>query len=140
MGQWSGLGSDFSLLAWSHGVVPGSGGVVYAVGGRGGEAVAVRLGGRDNVDESHVVWDGNIPGRFATPVLHDGHLYCYSNAVLSVYNSATGERVGQRRLSDEGPGVRGGPGEPGESDEPSRGAGAGRNGELGLRVADHRRW
>lgn len=131
--RWYSRGINDSTACSS--IVPGDG-VVYAVGGRGGEAVAVRLGGRGNVDESHVVWDGNIPGRFSTPVLHDGHLYCYSNAVLSVYNSATGERVGQRRLSDEGPGTRREPERAGATEEAPGGRRGGR-GRGGMGSSDY---
>ena len=47
----------------------GKDGVVFATGGRGGEAVAVKAGGKGDVNDSHVVWDASIPGRFATPDL-----------------------------------------------------------------------
>lgn len=72
--------------------------VIVAVGGRDGAAVAVKAGGKGDVNESHVIWDANIPGRFATPIAHDGHLYVYNGGVLSCYDAATGERVNQQRI------------------------------------------
>ncbi|WP_182865622.1 outer membrane protein assembly factor BamB family protein [Stieleria mannarensis] len=90
--------------------------VVIAVGGRSGDAVAVKAGGKGDVNESHVVWDANIPGRFATPIHHDGHLYVFNGGVLSCYDAKTGDRVNQKRLAASrggGGGNRGGGGRPG---------------------------
>ncbi len=73
-------------------------GVVYAVGGRGGDAVAVKVGGKGDVNESAVVWDANIQGRFASPIVYNGHLFNVNNDVVTCYNAATGEQLFQERL------------------------------------------
>ncbi len=108
-GEVWGLNPETGKLRWfsrgtmdnsaSASPVPGDG-VVYAIGGRGGEAVAVKTGGKGDVNDSHVVWDANIPGRFATPVLHNGHLYTFGSGVVACFDATTGERVKQQRLGD----------------------------------------
>lgn len=74
--------------------------VVYAVGGRGGDAVAVKVGGKGDVNDSAVVWDAKIPGRFASPIAYQGHLYTVNNDVISCFNAATGEEIYQERLPE----------------------------------------
>jgi outer membrane protein assembly factor BamB len=123
-GEVWGMNPETGKLRWySRGTTDNStsaspvavGETVVAVGGRSGDAVAVKAGGKGDVNDSHVVWDANIPGRFATPIAHDGHLYVYSGGVLSCYDAETGDRVKQRRLAegrDSGRGGRGG-GRPG---------------------------
>ena len=110
-GEVWGLNPETGKLRWysrgtadnstSASLVPGDG-VVYATGGRSGDAVAVKLGGKGDVNESNVVWDANIPGRFATPVLYEGHLYSFANGVVTCFDAATGERVKQQRLGEGG--------------------------------------
>ena len=120
-GEVWGLNPDTGKLRWySRGTTDSStaasptviGDTIYAVGGRSGDAVAVKAGGKGDVNESHVQWDANIPGRFATPIVHAGHLFVFNSGVLSCYDAATGDRVGQKRLSSssEGRGGRGGGG------------------------------
>ena len=105
--RWYSRGTTDNSTAASPTVL---GETIYAVGGRSGDAVAVKAGGKGDVNESHVKWDANIPGRFATPIAHDGHLYVYSSGVLSCYDAESGDRVGQKRLSSSssGRGGRGG--------------------------------
>ena len=116
-GEVWGLNPDTGKLRWySRGTTDNStsasplvvDGVVFAIGGRSGDAVAVKAGGKGDVNDSHVVWDSNIAGRFASPVAHEGHLYVYSGGILSCYDAATGERVKQQRLSQAGGSSRGG--------------------------------
>ena len=45
---------------------------VYVIGGREGGTVAVRSGGRNDVTESHRLWESNRSGRTASPILHRG--------------------------------------------------------------------
>jgi outer membrane protein assembly factor BamB len=88
--------------------------VVFAMSNRGGRAVAVRLGGKGDVSDSNTVWDGSTQAEYATPLLHDGHLYSYSRDVITCLEAETGQRVFQKRLSsgetvsDEQGGRRGG--------------------------------
>jgi len=50
-------------------------GVVYAIGGRNGQAVAVRAGGKDDVTATHTLWRVNKGSIVSSPVYHDGYLY-----------------------------------------------------------------
>ena len=45
------------------------------IGGRQGGTTAVRAGGRDDVNQSHVLWTNSRSGRTASPILHEGRLY-----------------------------------------------------------------
>ena len=97
--RWYSIGVDDNSASASLAV---SDGVVYATGSRSGSAVAVKVGGKGDVNKTHVVWEANIPGRFATPIVHDKHLYSFASGVLTCYNAASGDRVKQLRLSDSG--------------------------------------
>lgn len=103
-------------------------GVVYAVGGRGGDAVAVKVGGKGDVNDSAVIWDAKIPGRFASPIAYRGHLYTVNNDVVSCFNAATGEQLYQERLPESSaPSAPSAPAEPGQA-EGRRGGSGGRFG------------
>ncbi len=104
--RWYARGTTDSSTSAS--LVPGDG-VVYATGGRSGDAVAVKLGGKGDVNDSKVVWDANIPGRFATPVLHEGHLYSFASGVVTCYDASTGERIKQQRIGEGREQAEGGP-------------------------------
>ena len=77
-------------------------GVLYAVGGREGSSVAVRGGGKSNVNESHVIWRARNRGRIGTPLVHDGRLYWVNSKVVNCVDAKTGKRVFQGRLSGAG--------------------------------------
>ncbi len=110
-GEVWGFNADTGKLRWfSRGTTDSSAstslaiadGVVYAVGGRGGDAVAVKVGGKGDVNDSAVLWDGNIQGRFASPIAYEGHLYTVNNDVLSCFDATTGDQVFQQRLPETG--------------------------------------
>jgi len=51
-------------------------GVVYAFGGyRSSGSHAIRLGGKGDVTDSHMIWSSRNSSYVATPLLHEGHLY-----------------------------------------------------------------
>ena len=50
-------------------------GVVYAIGGRPGGGLAVKLGGSGDVTKTHRLWTSKKGGNVSSPVYHDGHLY-----------------------------------------------------------------
>lgn len=50
-------------------------GVVYCIGGRSGGSLAVRIGGRGDVTDTHRVWLGRKGSNVSSPVYHDGHVY-----------------------------------------------------------------
>jgi outer membrane protein assembly factor BamB len=76
-------------------------GIVYALesGPRGGGAVAIRAGGKDDVSESHVLWRGQDRSRIGTPVFYEGHLYWISSGIARCIDAKTGESVYEQRLS-----------------------------------------
>lgn len=73
-------------------------GVIYAVEGRSGGAIAVRAGGEGDVTDTHVVWSANHRGRIGTPVYFGGKLYVVNGGVIIVVDAQTGERLSQSRL------------------------------------------
>jgi len=54
-------------------------GVLYAMGGRSSQAVAVRSGGRGHVTNTHKLWHADVGANVCSPVVHDGHLYWVSD-------------------------------------------------------------
>ncbi len=91
--------------------------VVYSFGGRGGNSVAIRTGGKGEVNATNLVWEGRASVRFTTPVLYEGYLYNMNGGIATCYDAKTGARAYQTRLasgevvSDEEAGAgRGGPG------------------------------
>lgn len=97
------------------------GSVIYAIDGRGGEGVAVRAGGKDDVSTTHTVWRGKAAGRVSTPLVHNGRIYTTSAGIVLCLDAATGERIYQERL----------PGAPAAPAEPSRGRTRGGRGGRG---------
>ncbi|MGB7345797.1 MAG: PQQ-binding-like beta-propeller repeat protein [Pirellulaceae bacterium] len=134
-GEVWGLNPETGKLRWysrgtqdtsaSASLAPGADGVVFATGGRGGEAVAVKAGGKGDVNDTQVVWDANIPGRFATPVYHEGHLFSFASGIVTCYDAESGKKVAQKRLTEGS--ERGGGGRPGGG-PPADGGGRGEGG------------
>ena len=50
-------------------------GVAYMVGGRQNTCIAVKLGGKGDVTESHVLWTRNKGSNVSSCVVHEGHVY-----------------------------------------------------------------
>ncbi|RPI76852.1 MAG: serine/threonine protein kinase [Planctomycetaceae bacterium] len=79
------------------------GDMVYAVGGRGGSAVAVRAGGKDDVTKTHVKWTKSIGSYVTSPVIQGDHLYWVNDRGLAICLSlADGATVFQSRVPDAG--------------------------------------
>ncbi len=76
-------------------------GMIYALGGRGGNSVAIRPGGKGDVDATHVAWEGQASGRFGSPVIYNGNIYVNNGALAYCYDAKTGDRVYQSRLDGE---------------------------------------
>lgn len=76
-------------------------GVVYAIAGRRNTAVAVRAGGRGDVNDSHVLWRTNKGANVSSPVYHDGHLYWVheSRGIAYCLDAENGEVVYEERLA-----------------------------------------
>lgn len=60
-------------------------GVVYAIGGRKSQTVAVRAGGSGDVTASHRLWVANVGANVSSPVVYDGHLYWVSDRNTTAY-------------------------------------------------------
>ncbi len=75
-------------------------GVVYAVGGRSGGAVAVRAGGEGDVSKSHVLWTADVGSYVTSPLLYQGRIYWVSDRGLAYcLDAGDGETVYQKRVS-----------------------------------------
>lgn len=75
-------------------------GVLYAIGGRKGAAIAVRSGGDGDVTQSHRLWEINKGANVSSPIYDDGYLYWAKDKGGMVYciDAETGEVVYQERL------------------------------------------
>jgi outer membrane protein assembly factor BamB len=74
-------------------------GIIYCLGGRSNKAMAIRLGGRGDVTETHRLWLVNIGANVTSPVLHEGHLYWASDkGIANCLDAATGEPVFRERM------------------------------------------
>ena len=105
---WS-LDADTGKLLWFAGseldnnVSPSmieEDGIVFAVGGRSGASIAVRLGGKGDVTKTHVVWRGEASSYVPSPVLYEDRLYWVNDrGIAHCVNAKTGELVYQHRLN-----------------------------------------
>lgn len=75
-------------------------GILYAIGGKKGTAVAVRSGGSGDVTETHRLWKINKGANVSSPVLHDGHLYWAKDkgGVLYCVRADSGKVMYEKRL------------------------------------------
>jgi outer membrane protein assembly factor BamB len=146
-GEVWGLNPDTGKLRW---YVAGSAGrtlcasaiandgVAYVLGGRDSSSLAVKVGGKNDVTDSHVQWTSSQQGGIGTPVYADGLIYGVYGGVAVCLDAETGKRVYQERL--DAPPAPAAPeekpvegfGKPGEYAEPPR---SGRGG--GIRGADY---
>jgi outer membrane protein assembly factor BamB len=60
-------------------------GILYALGGRRSQAVAVRTGGRGDVTDTHKVWHAQVGANVTSPVIFNGHLYWVSDRNNTAY-------------------------------------------------------
>ncbi len=79
-------------------------GVVYTLGGRQGQAIAIRCGGSGDVSDTHTVWQKPVTSSIGTPLAYDGHLYWLaSGGIASCLRLADGSEAGKKRLETSGP-------------------------------------
>lgn len=103
-------GADSRSASASVVVSPGPEPIAYILGARDSGALAVRVGGKGDVTDTHSVWQNNTRGRIGTPVLHEERLYWISSGVANSIDIATGDSVDKKRLSGgSGGGGRSGP-------------------------------
>lgn len=75
-------------------------GIVYALGGRRSELIAVRAGGSGDVTDSHMLWRTGEGNNVTSPVLVDGYLYWLHESRGKAYcvDAATGKVVYEESL------------------------------------------
>lgn len=74
-------------------------GVVYCLGGRQNRFIAVRLGGRGDVTETHKLWEVNVGANVTSPIYHAGLLYWASDkSIANCVDAKTGESIYRERL------------------------------------------
>ncbi len=74
-------------------------GIIYCLGGRQNRCIAVKLGGRGDVTESHKLWEVAIGANVTSPIYYEGHLYWASDkAIANCLDAKTGESVYRERL------------------------------------------
>ena len=78
-------------------------GILYALGGRSSQAVAIRSGGRGDVTQTHKLWQADVGANVTSPVVHDGHLYWVSdrNRVAYCLDLADGSVKYAERVSKQ---------------------------------------
>ncbi|MCF7974926.1 MAG: PQQ-binding-like beta-propeller repeat protein [Phycisphaerae bacterium] len=60
-------------------------GILYAIGARSSQAVAIRSGGRGDVTDTHKLWHVQVGANVSSPLIHDGHLYWVSDRNQTAY-------------------------------------------------------
>lgn len=77
--------------------------IVYIIGGRKGQAIAIRTGGRGTVDDTHVVWRERGGSNVTSPVAFGEHLLWVSDSGIAYcLRLDTGETVKRSRLGGSG--------------------------------------
>ncbi|MEZ6094403.1 MAG: PQQ-binding-like beta-propeller repeat protein [Pirellulaceae bacterium] len=77
------------------------GDVVYAMGGRGGVAVAVRCGGSGDVSETHKLWETRLRAGIGTPIVVSNRLYWTVGGEIYCANCETGDQIYQEKANAE---------------------------------------
>lgn len=75
---------------------------IYSFGGyRASGSIAVTVGGKDDVSDSHVQWTNRASSYVATPLLNDGRFYWIDDRGIAYCTSAKdGEVIYQSRVND----------------------------------------
>ncbi len=94
-------GTIYTTPVWGEGTV-----VAMSSGMGGGNAIAIKPGGRGDVTESQRLWRlDRIKGRTGSSVISEGHIYSINdNGVAECAELKTGKQVWEERL--RGPGAR----------------------------------
>ena len=91
---WSCDGIDDYIVP----VVVGADGIAYCFGGRQNRALAIRLGGRGDVTETHRLWMVRTGANVTSPVLHQGKLFClHDKGLWVVLDAADGSTLAKER-------------------------------------------
>ena len=74
-------------------------GVMYIIGGRGGGRTAIKMGGKDDITKTGVLWSEAGGSYVPSPILHEGRLYWINDSgIASCVDAKTGKQVAQKRL------------------------------------------
>jgi outer membrane protein assembly factor BamB len=95
--NWRCGGLDYNV----HGSPAVANGVVIALGGFMYESIAVRMGGRGNVTQSHRLWqiEQSLNG-ISTPIIVGDHFYRVGRSFASCHDVKTGKELWKGRYSD----------------------------------------
>ena len=77
------------------------GDIVFSMGGRETNTIAVRVGGEGDVTESQVVWRSKERGGIGSPIAYDGYLYWFTRGVARCAAIGTGELQYQERYKEK---------------------------------------
>jgi outer membrane protein assembly factor BamB len=79
--------------------------VVVGMGGYFGTSVALKLGGRGDVTQTHRLWTKErTKNRLGSAVIHEGHIYTLnSDGIAECLELQTGRKVWEERLPKKGP-------------------------------------
>ncbi len=98
--RWS---ADSPIKRTTCGSVVADGQVVYAMGGRAGDAIAVRCGGEGDVTESHTEWTARLRSGIGTPVVASDRLYWTVSGTAFCADCKTGEYIYRERIESSAP-------------------------------------
>ncbi|MEO2035250.1 MAG: PQQ-binding-like beta-propeller repeat protein [Planctomycetaceae bacterium] len=74
-------------------------GVAYVIGGRSGGRTAVRVGGKNDVTQSNVLWSESGGAYVPSPILHQERLFWINDrGIASCVDAKTGKELGRKRL------------------------------------------
>lgn len=74
-------------------------GIIYCLGGRSNKAMAIKLGGKGDVTNSHRLWMTNVGANVTSPILYDGHLYWASDkGIANCMDASNGESIYRERM------------------------------------------
>jgi outer membrane protein assembly factor BamB len=94
--RWTCAGIEESYLCPT---VVSQGGVVYSIGARAKNALAVRAGGTDDVTQTHRLWTKSVGTNVTSPAVHDDYLYWVDDGGTAYCLKAKdGEQVYAERL------------------------------------------
>jgi outer membrane protein assembly factor BamB len=73
--------------------------VVYALGSRGGQSAAIKLGGKGDIS-ANIVWRSRVNSYVPSPIAHGEYLYVVNDqGIMTCLNAKSGEEVYQSRLN-----------------------------------------
>ena len=72
-------------------------GIAYATGGVEGRTVAIRIGGKGDVSETHVLWTSRESSYISTPVFYEDYLYWINDKSTAVCMRASDGKLMHKR-------------------------------------------